>query len=118
MTAPVTIEPQTGNAMNLEGAKRWRVHFVMPSQYTLASLPKPNNPAVTLREVPTKTWAVLSFSGFNTEARVQQHTDELLAWLATKKTALVGSPQLARYDPPWTLPMFRRNEIMVEITPR
>ena len=116
MTAPVTIEPQTGTALNLEGAKRWRVHFVMPSQYTLATLPKPNNTAITLREVPAKTWAVLSFSGFNTEARVQQHTDELLAWLATRKMAFVGSPQLARYDPPWTLPMFRRNEIMVEIS--
>ena len=117
MTAPVTIEPQTGTALNLEGAKRWRVHFVMPSQYTLATLPKPNNTAITLREVPAKTWAVLSFSGFNTEARVQQHTDELLAWLATRKMAFVGSPQLARYDPPWTLPLFRRNEVMVEISP-
>jgi len=28
---------------------------------------------------------------------------------------VVGTPQLARYDPPWTLPMFRRNEIMLEV---
>lgn len=117
MTAPVTIEPQAGETLTLEGAKRWRVHFVMPSQYTLATLPKPNNAAVTLREVPAKTWAVLSFSGFNTEARVQQHTDELLAWVGARKMTRMGSPQLARYDPPWTLPMFRRNEIMVEVTP-
>ena len=117
MTAPVTIEAQAGETLTMEGAKRWRVHFVMPSQYTLATLPKPNNTAVTLREVPAKTWAVLNFSGFNTEARVQQHTDELLAWVASKKMTRIGSPQLARYDPPWTLPMFRRNEIMVEVTP-
>lgn len=117
MTAPVTIEPQAGETLNMEGAKRWRVHFVMPSQYTLATLPKPNNTAVTLREVPAKTWAVLNFSGFNTEARVQQHTDELLAWVGAKKMTRIGNPQLARYDPPWTLPMFRRNEIMVEVSP-
>ena len=117
MTAPVTIEPQAGETLNMEGAKRWRVHFVMPSQYTLATLPKPNNTAVTLREVPAKTWAVLNFSGFNTEARVQQHTDELLAWVVTKKMTRIGNPQLARYDPPWTLPMFRRNEIMLEVSP-
>lgn len=118
MTAPVTLEPQAsapGTPAALQGAKRWRVHFVMPSQYTLASLPKPNNDAVTLREVPAKTWAVLRYSGFNSEARVQQHTDELLAWLATRQLAPLGNPQLARYDPPWTLPMFRRNEILVEI---
>jgi hypothetical protein len=117
MTAPVTIEPQAGETLNMEGAKRWRVHFVMPSQYTLTTLPKPNNTAVTLREVPAKTWAVLNFSGFNTEARVQQHTDELLAWVGAKKMTRIGNPQLARYDPPWTLPMFRRNEIMLEVSP-
>ena len=117
MTAPVTIEPQAGETLNMEGAKRWRVHFVMPSQYTLATLPKPNNTAVTLREVPAKTWAVLNFSGFNTEARVQQHTDELLAWVVTKKMTRIGNPQLARYDPPWTLPILRRNEIMLEVSP-
>ena len=118
MTAPVTLEPQAaapGTPAALQGAKRWRVHFVMPSQYTLATLPLPKNDAVALREVPAKTWAVLRYSGFNSEARVQEHTNELLAWLTTRQWVPVGNPQLARYDPPWTLPMFRRNEILVEI---
>jgi len=99
----------------MQGATRWRMHFVMPSQYTLATLPKPSNPAVTLRQVPAKTWAVLRYSGFNTEAKIQQKTNELVAWLAAQKIKPLGSPQLARYNPPWTLPMFRRNEIMLEI---
>lgn len=121
MTAPVAMEPllpPAGEAgptpMALEGATRWRVHFVMPSAYTLATLPKPNNSAVQLRQVPAKTWAVLSYSGFNTEAGIQQRTDELVAWLAARHIKTTGSPQLARYNPPWTLPMFRRNEIMLE----
>ena len=118
MTAPVTLEPQAvalGGPASLQGAKRWRVHFVMPSQYTLATLPLPKNDAVTLREVPAKTWAVLRYSGFNSEARVQEHTNELLAWLTAQKLVPVGNPQLARYDPPWTLPMFRRNEILLDV---
>jgi len=121
MTAPVALEPladpATGNAgmPALQGASRWRMHFVMPSQYTLASLPRPNNPAVRLREVPAKTWAVLRYSGFNTEARVQRKTEELVAWLADQNIKTIGSAQLARYNPPWTLPIFRRNEIMLEI---
>jgi len=121
MTAPVAMEPvadtlQTGARLPaMQGANRWRVHFVMPSAYTLASLPKPNNPAVQLREVPAKTWAVLRYSGFNTEAGIQQRTDELLAWLAGRNIKVIGSPLLARYNPPWTLPMVRRNEIMLEI---
>lgn len=123
MTAPVAMEPlpnagQAGQLpQSLQGAKRWRMHFVMPASYTLNTLPKPNNPAVQLREVSAKTWAVLTYSGFNTEAGIQQRTDELVAWLADKKMKTIGSPQLARYNPPWTLPMFRRNEIMLEIDP-
>jgi hypothetical protein len=121
MTAPVSMEPlpDTGPANQMpqamQGAKRWRVHFVMPSTYKLSTLPKPNNLAVQLREVPSKTWAVLRYSGFNTEAGIQERADELVAWLAAQKIETTGSPQLARYNPPWTLPMFRRNEIMLEL---
>jgi hypothetical protein len=122
MTAPVTMEPLpeagriTHEPQAMQGAKRWRVHFVMPSHYTLATLPKPNNPAVQLREVPSKTWAVLGYTGFNTETTIQQRTEELEAWLAAQKIKSIGSPHLARYNPPWTLPMFRRNEIMLEVS--
>jgi len=109
MTAPVTIEPQLGSA------QQWRVHFVMPSQYTLANIPKPKNSAVTLHELPSKYFVVHRYSGFNTVARVQEKTDDALAWAKQQSLKVVGTPQLSRYDPPWTLPMFRRNEIMVEI---
>jgi hypothetical protein len=46
---------------------------------------------------------------------VQAKTDELVAWVREKNLKALSSPQLSRYDPPWTLPMFRRNEIMIEI---
>jgi len=114
MTAPVTMAPQAA-ASAPGAAQRWRVHFVMPRQYTLATLPKPNNPEVQLEEVPTKWFAVLRYSGLNTNARVQQRNEEALAWVQAQKLTPLGAPQLARYDPPWTLPPFRRNEILVEI---
>ena len=60
MTAPVTLEPQTAS---VAGAKAWRVHFVMPSQYTMATLPKPLDPQVELREIPAKTYAALTYTG-------------------------------------------------------
>lgn len=115
MTAPVSIEPENADRNRIAGAQRWRVHFVMPSQYTLASLPKPLNPQVTLREVPAQTFAVLTYSGLNTEKRVQDKTDQLLDWLKAQGVETIGKPQLARYDPPWTLPFLRRNEILQEI---
>jgi hypothetical protein len=116
MTAPVTVQPVSDEA-SLMGAQRWRVQFVMPSQYTLATLPKPNNDAVSLREVPAKSVAVAKYSGFNTESRIQDETQALLAWMQTRKLVAAGSAQLARYDPPWTLPMWRRNEIHIELKP-
>jgi hypothetical protein len=81
----------------------------------MATLPKPRNPAVTLREVPGKRYAVLAFSGLAGEEKVQQKTDELLVWLKAKNRRAIATPQLARYNPPWTLPFLRRNEILVEV---
>ncbi len=114
MTAPVTAEPQPPGS-DMQAARRWRIHFVMPSQYTLETIPKPNNPQVQLSEIPGKHYAVHRYSGFNILSRIQQKTDELLQWAADQSLTVTGTPQLARYNPPWTLPMFRRNEIMVEV---
>ena len=115
MTAPVTMEPQGSGSGGTMKATRWRVHFVMPGQYSMATLPKPNNPAVVLRQVPGKRYAVLAFSGLAGAEKVQQKTDELFAWLNSKNLKPLAAPQLARYDPPWTLPFLRRNEILGEI---
>ncbi|MEO7105897.1 MAG: heme-binding protein [Rhodoferax sp.] len=112
MTAPVTIEP----SMGMSGTGKWRVHFVMPSEYTLASLPTPNNSAVHLREVPTTTLAVVTYSGFNTQHRIQQETENLTRWMQIKKLKAKGGALLARYDPPWTLPIWRRNEVQFEVS--
>ena len=115
MTAPVNVEPQGDSVGGVMHSKRWRVQFSMPGEYSMATLPKPLNPAVTLREVPGKRYAVLVFSGFAGEEKVQQKTDELLVWLKGKDRRAIATPQLARYNPPWTLPFLRRNEILVEV---
>lgn len=119
MTAPVTMEPQSEKismtapvSMEQTGGL-WRVHFVMPGQYTLDTLPKPNNPAVTLREVPSSNYAVIRFSGFAGEDKVADKTADLMTWLDSKGITPIGTPELARYNPPWTLPFLRRNEVMV-----
>ena len=115
MTAPVTVQPAP-DAPGWVAAQRWRVQFVMPNQYTLATLPRPNNNTVTLREVPGKTVAVATYSGFNTDNRIQTETQALLGWMQARQLLAAGPAQLARYDPPWTLPIWRRNEIQIEVT--
>ena len=106
MTAPVTLEQQGG---------RWRVHFVMPSQYKLADLPKPNSAAVVLREIPARKVVALNFSGFANEDKVLTKSEQLRDWIIARGMSADGAAQLARYDPPWTLPFMRRNEILMDV---
>lgn len=114
MTAPVSLEP-IGQTKALTGAREWRVEFTMPSEYTLATLPKPNNPSIRIREIPAKTYAAVRYSGMNTESRINEENQRLVEWV--KRDGLVpnGLPELARYNPPWTLPMFKRNEILIPV---
>jgi len=53
----------------------------------------------------------------NTQSKVQEQIDSLQAWIQSKGWSALGPAQLARYDPPWTLPFWRRNEIWIEIKP-
>ena len=105
MTAPVTVQQKHGN---------WRMYFVMPAKYSLESLPVPNNSQVMLRVIPARNVAVITFSGLADESKTEKKTKELLAWMDTKHLKPTSNPELARYNPPWTLPFFRRNEVMVE----
>ncbi|MES1964354.1 heme-binding protein [Psychrobacter sp. AH5] len=104
MTAPVNLQEQDG---------RWRVRFVMPSQYTMQTLPKPNNPEVKISEVPAQTYGVIQFSGLTGAEKVASKTAALKKWMQSQNLKQVGQPELARYNPPWTLPFMRRNEIMI-----
>lgn len=122
MTAPVTVENRSEKiAMTAPVAiqseqKGWRVWFVMPSHFTLATLPKPNNPLVVIKPIAAKRYAVVRFSGWVDDDKMQAKLKELSTWLAVKKLTNKGQPELARYNPPWTLPFLRRNEVMLEIS--
>jgi len=106
MTAPVTQQGD-GNT--------WRVRFIMPSSYTMETLPKPNNPAVELKQIGAKRYAVIRFSGMAGEDSLKRYTEELNAFIGAKKLTPLSAPTYAFFNPPWTLPFLRRNEVMVEI---
>ncbi|WP_067104472.1 MULTISPECIES: heme-binding protein [Microbulbifer] len=120
MTAPVGMEPEsekismTAPVSMEQSGGQWRVSFVMPSQYTMETLPRPNNQAVTLREIPETNYAVIRFSGLAGEDKIARKTAELIEWMDEKGLEPTGQPELARYNPPWTLPFLRRNEVMIK----
>ena len=106
MTAPVAT---TITAAGAEMA------FTMPASWSMAALPTPEDENVGLREVPAYVAAVLTFSGRATEARSQTVLSRLQQQLAALKIETAGPPILNQYNPPWTLPFLRRNEVMIKI---
>ena len=106
MTTPVAVESENGEQV---------VTFVMPPGRTLASLPVPNDARVTLREVPARTIAVLTYRGTTTPEILAVQTQVLRDALAREGVMPSGNPMSSRYDPPWTLPMLRRNEVWIPI---
>jgi hypothetical protein len=106
MTAPVM---QTGDG------KEWTVRFIMPKAMTMQNLPIPNNPQVKLVPLKPASFAAIRFSGSAREADIQRQTKLLQDYMAARSMKAAGPASLARYDPPWTPSMMRRNEIMIPI---
>jgi hypothetical protein len=108
MTAPVTQAGQEG---------RWVIQFMMPSAYTLETLPEPIDPAVTFRVVPARRVAAHTYSGTWSASRYEEHLAILRAALASAGLTAVREPTWARYDPPFMPWFLRTNEILLELAP-
>ena len=106
MTAPVAQAPSS------EG---WVVTFYMPPGSRLAEMPRPLDSQVRLREQPARRVAVLRFSGLATAGNLERHANELRQRVAARGETASGALSYAFYNPPWTLPWARRNEVMLEL---
>ena len=106
MTAPVQAD--------LDGEQP-QMAFFMPPEYDMGSLPEPDDAGVTLREIPARTVAVLRFSGRATDKRVTEQRNKLAQLLVAEGLEADGTWLLNQYNPPWTPPFMRRNEIWVGI---
>lgn len=106
MTAPVTAQ---------QTADEYVVSFTMPSGYSMDTLPKPNNAAVSLEPVGSHLAAVVKFGGYFSQSKADRAESELQEWIAEQGLTAVGEPIVAQYDPPWKPGFARRNEIMVVV---
>lgn len=89
--------------------------FVMEQQYSLETLPEPDDPRIRLRNKPSRVVAVLPFSGRWTDRNIAKHEQRLLDGLAALGIDPTGEPELARYNSPFTPWFLRRNEIIVSV---
>lgn len=123
MTAPVVQEPESEKismtapvVLRPADTKSWTMTFSMPASYTLETLPKPIDERVVLEKTEERVVAVLTFSGLWNEEKIQEKGAELSAWLAKHQNFEIASaPMFAGYNPPWTLPFLRTNEVLIEL---
>lgn len=123
MTAPVQVGASEEIAMTspvqtASSDKGEVMRFFLPASYTAASAPRPADPRVDIVEVPQATLAVLRFSGTWDPQTFETRETELLALLESSPWRAVGPASTLFYDPPWTLPPFRRNEVTVPVVQR
>jgi len=106
MTAPVGQQ---------RSQEKWAVSFMMPASYTLETLPEPEDPKVTLRQVPARRIAAVRYSGFWSEKSYLRYKSELESWIRERGLTVAGEPVWARYNPPFTPWFLRRNEILIPV---
>lgn len=111
MTAPVAQSAESS-----EAGSGWVIRFFMPSTWTMETLPAPDDDRVRLTEVPAETFAVLTFTGDRSPEAVEAKTAELRESLRAYGIEATGEPSAWFYDPPWTLPFRRRNEIAIPVS--
>ncbi len=107
MTTPVFQEEAA------EGT--WVQTFVLPREYTMDTLPVPTDPNVELAAVTGIKVAVVRYSGLRSIRSIEAQTERLRAWMVENGLVATGPPRSAAYDPPWTIPFFRRNEVQIPV---
>lgn len=109
MTAPVTSEKE---------GEAWRYRFVLPDTYSLDTAPRPLNPDVSIVKTLPQRVAVLRYSGRATAKAQSEKAQTLTDWIESEGLQSLSEPRWAGYNAPWTLPLFRRNEVLIDVTAR
>ena len=121
MTAPVTRQKSQKIEMTAPVTRianpddTWTVAFVMPKEWTMDTLPVPNNQNVSLRVEPRQLIATVRFSGRASESDFQKKEVLLVNWIAEQGYDIAGPPRFAGYNAPMTPGPFRRNEVMIPV---
>lgn len=105
MTTPVTVT----------GENRFTVAFIMPSEYTLETLPQPKDDRIQFNRIPARQMAAIRFSGYFKQDRIQRNKQRLSLWLEEQGIETEGNYVIAGYNPPWVPGFLARNEVMLKI---
>jgi hypothetical protein len=98
------------------GENRWTMFFSMPSHFTVNTLPIPTDERIQIEKTTERFFAAVRYSGLWDEARNEEETKKLKDWLRRyPEYEHISNPIFAAYNPPWTVPFLRRNEMLIEL---
>ena len=106
MTAPVLVQHR---------GEESGMSFVVPREVAAAKAPAPKAAEVSVDTMPAARFAVFTYSGRRTDKNEADALGKLRAWMEKKNLKPEGEPVFAYYDPPWTLPFMRRNDVMLRV---
>ena len=133
MTAPVLTEPESLEAGAIVAAPQgeedgdapatlagadiggWSIGFVLPAGYTAATAPVPADADIFVNDVAARCVASIRFSGRLSDEAGEAERQTLARWIEARGLVHAGDWQMAGYNPPWTIPMLRRNEVLVTL---
>jgi hypothetical protein len=121
MTAPVSQETgsekiaMTAPVKQEKKDNRWRITFLMPAEYTLETLPEPNDTRVRLTEESGRLMAAVKYSGTWSEEGYEENKALLQEYIQKRGLTTAGEPVWARYDPPFMPWFLRRNEVLIPL---
>jgi len=121
MTAPVSQETgskkiaMTAPVKQEKKDNRWRITFLMPAEYTLETLPEPNDTRVRLTEESGRLMVAVKYSGTWSEEGYEENRVLLEEYIQKRGLTKTGEPVWARYDPPFMPWFLRRNEVLIPI---
>jgi hypothetical protein len=107
MTAPVFMDRQGNTSETMS--------FVLPESFSLESAPEPENSAVKLEELKNYTVATVTFNGLLGTENIEEHNELLNQWIAKMDLETIGPAKVAGYNPPYTIPWMRRNEVLIPV---
>jgi hypothetical protein len=108
MTAPVMTAP--------DDRENWTMTFNMPSKFTIKTLPAPTDERIKIEKVEQRLFAAITFSGLWDESKNEEEAKKLKDWLKKlPEYELISPAMFAAYNPPWTIPFLRRNEMLIEL---
>jgi hypothetical protein len=121
MTAPVSQEtasekiPMTAPVNQEKVGEKWRITFLLPSRYSMETLPEPLDPRIKLVEIPPRLMAAFKYSGTWSRERYEKREKQLKELIRQKGLTIVDEPIFARYNPPFMPWFLRRNEVLIPV---